>query len=124
MTSGVSRISFNLNSTANVPVASCQVSVFANSIDSENSLLDSMVFCVSVPIDAYANYFHGLRHSSGDVSIWRYAVPTNSMDGAFIFRTFGNITMKVETYTNNTSIAAEMFSDALKTNGINEIIRR
>lgn len=122
MTSGASRISFDLHSSSNEPVAYCRVSIFADPTDSENAMFDSLVFCITMPINAYAHCFRGVRNPSGDVSIWKYAVPTNIVDESFVFRTFGNINMMVNTYTNNTAITAETVSEVLKTQCANEVV--
>lgn len=121
VTSGLSRISFDLHTSSHSPVANCRVSIFETSMDSENALYDSLVFCVTLPIEIYVRSFCGIRHSSGDVSIWKHNGLTNHVDGACVFRTFGNINMRVNSYTNATSITAETFSEALKLDCIHEI---
>lgn len=121
-TSASSRISFELQNSSNEPIANCRVSVFDSAIDSENAMIDGLVFCVTLPINAYAHGFSAIRHPSGDVSVWKYSVPTNSTSSSFVARTFGNINMIVNTYTNHTSVSAEMFSEALKAACMNEII--
>ena len=123
VTSGLSRISFDLQTSSHSSVADCRVSIFETSVDSENAIFDSLVFCVSLPIDTYVRSFYGIRHSSGDVSIWKRTGLSNNVDGACVFRTFGNINMRVNSHTNATPITAEAFSEALKADCIHEIVQ-
>ena len=116
-TSGLSRVSFEVATSSGVAVAECQVSVYTNSTEAENAVFDNLVFCLAIPIEAYSYSFRGIRKPSGDISVQKYLVPTNILDCSFECGTFGNVNVTVEVFTNNSAIAAETLSNAIKANG-------
>ena len=116
-TSALSRISFDLTTSSGVSIAECQVSVFSNSVEAENAVFDRLVFCVTIPIETYSCFYRGIRKLSGDISVQKYIVPTNILDCSLEYGTRGNINVMVDVFTNNSTVAAETLSEALKASG-------